>query len=68
MKSKTSKRIVKELFQNCDNLLFKWHNSRCKPIIDLENRDKRPIYVKDLSKIWQEYSSYNEYNTVNLFQ
>lgn len=65
MTKKCAKPILSELFpRDSAPLLFNWYQNRCNAIPG-ENVDEKPLFLKELSRVWGEYRQYNESNTVS---
>lgn len=64
MTKKSAKPILADLFPpNHIPLLFNWYQNRCNPIPDIVPGAK-PLFLKELTKVWAEYSHFNDSNTV----
>lgn len=65
MTNTSAKPIIRDLFV-ADCLVFRWYQSKCT--IDSDDaatvEDKKPNFVKQLSKVWEEFPQYNHTNTV----
>jgi hypothetical protein len=57
--------ILADIFPNEETpLLFHWYQNRCRTI-EAENKVDKPLFLKELSKVWGEHSRYNDSNTVS---
>lgn len=65
MTKKSAKPILADLFppQHIP-LLFNWYQNRCHSIPNELVPDGKPLFLKELSKVWGEFSQFNESNTV----
>ena len=65
MTSKSAKSILQVLFPlEKIPVLFRWYQPRCKTI-ECENKEDKPLFLKELWQVWKEYPQYNESNTVS---
>jgi hypothetical protein len=65
MRKNSSKKLISELFiDNGIPLLFVWYQAKCRTIPNTEIPDGKPLFCKDLEKVWKEFPSYNQENTV----
>ena len=44
-------------------LLFRWYQNRCRTI-ECANKLDKPLFLKELSKVWGEHRGFNQSNTV----
>jgi hypothetical protein len=73
---KKSGKIVKSLFgsnsvppksENINSLLFAWYQDKCdviKPQTEKGFGYIKPLFLKRLTRIWEEYQCFNQDNTV----
>ena len=65
MTKKSAKPILADLFpQQHIPLLFNWYQNRCHSIPNELIPDGKPLFLKELSKVWGEFAQFNESNTV----
>jgi hypothetical protein len=65
MRKNSSKKLISELFiDHGIPLLFVWYQAKCRTIPNTEIPDGKPLFCKDLEKVWKEFPSYNQENTV----
>jgi len=67
MTKKSAKPILADLFppQHIP-LLFNWYQNRCHSIPNELVPDGKPLFLKELSRVWAEFSQFNESNTILL--
>lgn len=65
MTKRFAKPIIAELFPpDRAPLLFYWNQTMCRAI-PADNKKDKPLFLKELSKVWDHYRRFNESNTVS---
>lgn len=69
MTSRVAKQIISELFPVAisKNFLFRWYQSKCSSVpsaASAVDKDAKPLFLKNLYFVWEEFLLYDHTNTV----
>jgi hypothetical protein len=66
MTKRLAQPILTELFEQTGvPLLFKWYQNRCRAVPSSDSPDDKPIFLKELHRVWAEHRQFHEGNTVS---